>query len=140
MSVIQEFKEFAVKGNAVDLAIGVVVGAAFGAITKSLVDDIINPPLGFILGGIDFNNMAFVLRRATETTEAVTINYGAFINTLINFLIIAFVLFLVVKSMNHLRKQMEKKVADEAEEKPAPEPPVEVVLLTEIRDLLKTNR
>ena len=142
MSVIKEFKDFAVKGNAVDLAVGVVVGAAFGAITKSLVDDIINPPLGFILGGIDFNNMAFVLRRATETTEAVTINYGAFINTLINFVIIAFVLFLVVKTMNHMRTQMEKKAVDEeaAKEKETPEPPADVQLLTEIRDLLKTTK
>jgi large conductance mechanosensitive channel len=137
MSIVQEFKDFAVKGNAVDLAVGVVVGAAFGAITNSLVDDIINPPLGFILGGIDFDNMGVTLREATETTEAVVINYGAFISSLINFLVIAFVLFLVVKTMNHLRRQMEQDKEDEDKTKPAP--PTDIKLLTEIRDLLKMN-
>ena len=137
MSIIKEFKDFAVKGNSVDLAIGVVVGAAFGAITNSLVDDIINPPLGLILGGIDFSRMSVVLRGATETTQAVTLNYGLFINTLINFIVIAFILFLVVKSMNHLRRQMVADDKKAAESKPAPEPPAEVRLLTEIRDLIK---
>jgi large conductance mechanosensitive channel len=137
MSIVQEFKDFAVKGNAVDLAVGVVVGAAFGAITNSLVDDFINPPLGFILGGIDFDNMGVTLREATETTEAVVINYGAFISSLINFLVIAFVLFLVVKTMNHLRRQMEQDKEDEDKTKPAP--PTDIKLLTEIRDLLKMN-
>ncbi len=132
--MIEEFKEFALKGNAVDLAIGVVVGAAFGAITSSLVNDIINPPLGLILGGIDFSKMSVTLKAATDTAEAITLNYGLFINTLINFVIIAFVLFLVVKGMNHLRKQME---ADKPVEKKPKTIPADIQLLTEIRDSLK---
>lgn len=139
MTIIQEFKDFAVKGNSVDLAIGVVVGAAFGAITNSLVNDVINPPLGLLLGGIDFSEMSLVLRSASETSEALTLNYGLFINTLFNFIVIAFVLFLVVKGMNKLRVQMEeKRLAEDTKE--APEPPIEVRLLTEIRDLLSNEK
>ena len=135
MSMIKEFKDFAVKGNAVDLAIGVAVGAAFGAITNSIVNDIINPIAGFIMGGRDFSKYGITLREATENSEAVIIGYGALINNFINFLIIAFVLFLVVKSINRLRDQMEKDKKDEKES--TPEPPADIKLLTEIRDLLR---
>lgn len=124
MSVIQEFKDFAIKGNAVDLAIGVVVGAAFGAITTSLVDDIINPIIGLLTGGTDFSNKVIAIG---ETT----INYGSFINTLINFVIIAFVMFMVVKGMNRMRAEE----SDTKEEESAP--PKDIQLLTEIRDSLQ---
>ena len=112
MSVLKEFREFAVKGNAVDLAIGVIIGAAFGAIVKSLVDDVLMPPIGKLLGGVDFSNLFLVLgdRSFASLDEAkkagaATINYGIFVNHVINFLIIAFVLFLVVQAMNRLKRE-----------------------------------
>lgn len=105
MSFIDEFKTFAIKGNAVDLAIGVVIGAAFGKIVSSLVGDVIMPPIGALLGGVDFSSLQFVVKSATATTPAVAIKYGAFLNTCIDFLIIAFVIFLVVKGMNFLRRE-----------------------------------
>jgi len=108
MSVIKEFKEFAVKGNAVDMAVGIIIGAAFGKIVTSLVSDIIMPPIGLLLGGADFKNLKLVLKPAISPAEAVTLNYGAFINTSIDFLIVAFSIFLVVKAINNL-KQEEKK-------------------------------
>ena len=142
MSMMKEFKEFAVKGNAVDLAIGVVIGAAFGQIVNSLVKDIIMPPIGYLTGGIDFADLYFnlsggeyaSLAAATEA-GAVTINFGVFINTVINFLIVAWAIFMVVKGMNRMRKQEEAPAA------PAepPAPPREEVLLEEIRDLLKSR-
>ena len=131
MSMIKEFKEFAMRGNVVDLAVGVIIGGAFGKIVSSFVADVIMPPIGLALGGVDFSSLAFTLKQATETTPAVLLNYGKFINTVIDFLIIAFAIFMVVKGMNSLKK---KEV-----EVPAapPEPPADVKLLTEIRDLLK---
>ncbi len=112
MSVLKEFREFAVKGNAVDLAIGVIFGAAFGAIVKSLVDDVLMPPIGKVLGGVDFSNLFIVLGsgtyaslKAAKEAGAATINYGLFVNTVINFLIIAFVLFLLVQTMNRLKRE-----------------------------------
>src|ERR1700733_4976832 len=102
MSMLQEFKAFAMRGNVVDLAIGVVMGVAFGKITSSLVSDVIMPPIGLLLGGTDFNALAITLKAKTATTPAVQINYGAFINTIIDFIIIAFCMFLVVKAMNRL--------------------------------------
>lgn len=131
MSVIKEFKEFAMRGNVVDLAVGVIIGGAFGKIVSSFVADVIMPPIGLALGGVDFSSLAFTLKQATETTPAVLLNYGKFINTVIDFLIIAFAIFMVVKGMNSMKK---KEV-----EVPAapPEPPADVKLLTEIRDLLK---
>jgi large conductance mechanosensitive channel len=112
MSMLKEFREFAVKGNAVDLAIGVIIGAAFGAIVNSLVNDVLMPPIGKALGGVDFSNLFLVLGagtfaslKAAKEAGAATINYGVFINTVINFLIIAFVLFLVVQAMNRMKRE-----------------------------------
>ncbi len=105
MSIIKEFQEFAVKGNAIDMAVGIVIGAGFGKIVNSLVSDVIMPPIGLLLGGVDFKNLKFVLKSATLDAPAVTLNYGQFINTLIDFLIIAFSIFLVVKGINSLKKK-----------------------------------
>lgn len=105
MSIIKEFKEFAVKGNAVDMAVGIVIGAAFGKIVTSMVTDIIMPPVGLLLGGVDFKNLKLVLKAQTLDAPAVTLNYGQFINTVIDFLIVAFSIFIVIKLLNHLRKK-----------------------------------
>ena len=140
MSMMKEFREFAVKGNAVDLAIGVVIGGAFGQIVNSLVKDIIMPPIGYITGGTDFSDLyinlsggEFASLAAATEAGAVTINLGVFINTVINFLIVAWAIFLVVKGMNKMRKKEEEAPAAPAA------PPREEVLLEEIRDLLKKN-
>ncbi len=106
MSVISEFKEFAVKGNAIDMAVGIIIGAAFSKIVNSLVNDIIMPPVGLLIGGTDFGNLKLVLKTAVAERPEVSLNYGLFINNLINFLIIAFCIFLVVKSINHLKQVM----------------------------------
>jgi large conductance mechanosensitive channel len=117
MSFLQEFKEFASRGNMVDLAIGVVIGTAFGKITSSLVNDVIMPPIGLLLGGMDFSSLAFTLKAASGKTPAVVISYGAFINTLVDFLIIAFCMFLVVKAMNRMMpKEPEKQTTVECPE------------------------
>ena len=105
MSIIKEFKEFAVKGDAVDMAVGIVIGAAFGKIVSSLVNDVIMPPIGLLLGGVDFKNLKAVLKQATVDAPAVTLNYGQFINTVIDFVIVAFSIFIVVKGINTLKKQ-----------------------------------
>lgn len=136
MSMLKEFKEFAMRGNVIDLAVGVVIGGAFGKIVTSLVDQIVMPPIGALTGGIDFSDMKWVLKPADNSNPAhkvaeVAIGYGAFINTLIQFTIIAFAIFLVVKAINRLTRRQEAA--------PAPPPP-DVVLLTEIRDLLKTKQ
>ena len=135
MSIFQEFREFAVKGSVVDLAVGVIIGAAFNGIIKSLVDQVIMPPIGLLLGNVDFSKLQWVLKPedpATEAVEKVAIQYGAFINTLIQFLIVAWVVFLVVKGINSLRRQQ----AAEPDPAPAAPTPTEA-LLTEIRDELK---
>jgi large conductance mechanosensitive channel len=120
MGMIQEFKEFATKGNAIDLAVGIIIGAAFGSIVNSLVNDIIMPPIGLILGGVDFKELMIVLKPATETTAIVAIKYGAFINNVINFLIVAFSIFLLVKGMNTLRRKAEALALKKQQEaKPA---------------------
>ena len=108
MSIIKEFQEFVVKGNAVDMAIGIVIGAAFGKIVSSLVGDVIMPPIGLLLGGVDFKNLKLTLKTATVDVPAVTLNYGQFINTVIDFLIIAFSIFIVIKGINSLRKKLAK--------------------------------
>lgn len=126
--MMKEFKEFAMRGNMVDMAVGIIIGAAFGKIVSSLVADVIMPPIGLILGGVDFSDLAIVLKAAVDQTPAVTLSYGKFIQTVIDFVIIAFAIFLLVKGINTLKRK--------EEEKPA-EPPKEQVLLTEIRDLLK---
>lgn len=133
MGMIDEFKEFAVKGNMVDMAVGIIIGGAFGTIVKSLVDDIIMPPIGLMLGGIDFSDIAITLKDATADAEAVTINIGSFINNMISFLIVAWAVFLLVKGMNRLKKKAEE------EPEAAPEPPKEQVLLEEIRDAIKSR-
>ncbi|MFH1094327.1 MAG: large-conductance mechanosensitive channel protein MscL [Candidatus Omnitrophota bacterium] len=104
MPMIKEFKEFAVKGNAVDMAVGIIVGAAFGKIINSLVNDIIMPPIGLLLGGTDFSNLKVVLKAAVGENPEVALSYGLFINNLVNFLIVAFSIFLVVKGINNLKK------------------------------------
>jgi large conductance mechanosensitive channel len=143
MSMLREFRDFALRGNVVDLAIGVIIGAAFGSIVSSLVDDIVMPPIGLLLAGIDFSTLKFVIQHAVPAvgTEGaagyvaavpeVAVNYGKFINAAIKFIIVAWVLFLVIKGMNALRRRQE------AEPAPPPEPPADIKLLTEIRDLLK---
>ncbi len=128
MKIFSEFKDFAVKGNFIDMAVGIIIGGAFGTIVNSLVRDILMPPLGFITGGIDFSDKMFILKAATETTPAITLNYGLFINNIISFLIVAWAIFIVVKQVNRLKKKEEAKPI---------QTPADIVLLTEIRDLLK---
>jgi large conductance mechanosensitive channel len=131
MKLVDEFKSFAMKGNVVDMAVGIIIGAAFGKIVSSMVNDIIMPPLGLIIGGVNFTDLKVVMKAATEAHPAVTWNYGNFIQVIFDFLIVAFSVFLVIKAMNAAKK---KETAAPAE--PAA-PPKEEVLLTEIRDLLK---
>ncbi|MBM4268838.1 MAG: large-conductance mechanosensitive channel protein MscL [Deltaproteobacteria bacterium] len=131
MGMLKEFKEFAVRGNVVDMAVGIIVGAAFGKITTSFVNDVLMPPIGLLVGGVDFSNLSVVLRSKTDAAEAVSLKYGAFLNTLIDFVIIAFAVFLFVKAMNSLKR--------EAPPEAPPAPPQEVVLLTEIRDALRSR-
>jgi large conductance mechanosensitive channel len=133
MGLAAEFKEFAMKGNVVDLAVGVVIGAAFGKIVSSLVGDVIMPPLGLTLSGVDFKDAATAIGTGADGMP-VLLKYGAFLQTLIDFVIIAFVLFLAIKGINKL-----KKPAAPAPDAPPPPPPREEVLLTEIRDLLKNR-
>ncbi|OIP03047.1 MAG: large-conductance mechanosensitive channel [Bacteroidetes bacterium CG2_30_32_10] len=135
MGVIKEFKEFASKGSVVDLAVGIIIGGAFGKIISSLVSDILMPPIGYIIGGLNFTDLKFTLldgyvNNVGKTIPAVTINIGNFIQTFIDFIIIAFALFLIIKGMNKMKRKQEKPAT------PA-EPPKSEVLLTEIRDLLK---
>jgi large conductance mechanosensitive channel len=131
MKWLQEFKTFAVKGNVVDMAVGIVIGAAFGKIVSSFVADVIMPPIGLLIGGIDFSNLAITMKAATDKSTAVTLNYGKFIQTLIDFTIIAFAIFMLVKGINALKRSEAAKPSE-----PAPPPP-EVALLTDIRDLLR---
>ena len=128
MSMVQEFKSFAMRGNVVDMAVGIVIGGAFGKIVSSFVNDVLMPPIGLMLGGVHFSGLTVTLQAATEEAAAVTLNWGAFVQTVIDFLIIAFAIFLVIKAMNAAKKK--------EEEAPA-EPPKQEVLLTEIRDALR---
>ncbi len=145
--MLKEFKEFAVKGNMLDMAVGIIIGAAFGTIIKSLVDDVIMPPIGMMLGGVDFTDLFLTISAgadggtystlaAAREAGAVTINYGVFINSLISFLIVAFSVFMVVRAFNKMKREEEA-----APEEPAapPEPSAEEKLLTEIRDLMKAQ-
>lgn len=131
MKMLQEFKAFAMRGNVVDMAVGIIIGGAFGKIVSSFVGDVIMPPIGLLLGGVDFSDLALTLKAAEEGQPAVMLKYGMFINTIIDFIIIAFAIFMVIKAMNTLKKKEEEKPAA------PPEPPADVKLLTEIRDLLK---
>ena len=147
MGLIGEFKEFIVKGNAVDLAVGIIIGGAFGAVVNSLVKDIIMPPIGFVMGGVDFSDLSLKLSDAhkkddlnplthlhyTKDMPAVTINYGSFINTIISLLIVGFSVFMIVKAINMLRRKPDPAPAT------PPAPPEDVKLLTEIRDLLQSR-
>jgi large conductance mechanosensitive channel len=129
--MIKEFKAFAMRGNVVDMAVGIVIGSAFGKIVSSFVADVIMPPLGMILGNVNFTDLAITLKEASGDVAAVTLNYGNFIQTAVDFVIIAFAIFMVVKGMNALKKK------EEAAPSAPPAPSKEETLLTEIRDLLK---
>jgi large conductance mechanosensitive channel len=133
---LHEFREFAVKGNVVDLAIGVVIGTAFGKITASLVTDVIMPPLGVLIGKVDFKDLKITLTPGADKAPPVTLNYGIFINEIINFLIVAFALFLMIKVINRLKRLHTQEEKQEA----AAEPSRQEILLAEIRDLLKENK
>jgi large conductance mechanosensitive channel len=134
VSILQEFKEFAIKGNAIDMAVGIIVGAAFGKIISSLVADVFMPPVGVLIGGVDFTKLEFILKEAAGNVPAVTIKYGNFIQAMVDFTIIAFIIFMVVKLINNLKKK------EQAAPETAPEPSKEELLLTEIRDLLKERK
>jgi len=146
MKLVKDFQEFAIKGNVVDMAVGIMIGGAFGTIVRSLVDDVLMPPIGLITGGMDFRDLFITLREgaeiegpyaslvAAQEAGAVTLNYGIFINAVISFLIVAWAIFLLVRAMNKLRRE-----TPPAPEPPPAEPPREEVLLTEIRDLLKAK-
>lgn len=134
MGMIKEFKEFAVKGNVVDMAVGIIIGAAFGKIVSSFVGDVIMPPIGVLLGGVDFSHLAFTVKEAAGSAPAVVVSYGKFLQTIIDFTIIAFAVFMGIKAINSLKKQ-----EAEAPQTP-PAPSAQEVLLTEIRDLLKERK
>lgn len=138
--MFKEFKEFAMRGNVVDMAVGIIIGAAFGKIVSSLVKDVIMPPIGLIMGGVDFSNLfinlgdtAYASLAAAQEAGAPTINYGVFLNTVLDFVIIAFAIFMVIRGMNKMKKKEEEKPAE------PPKPSDEVLLLTEIRDALKSR-
>lgn len=132
MSMMSEFRDFAMRGNVVDMAVGIVIGGAFGKIVSSFVNDVLMPPIGMLLGGVDFSDLAMTLKEASGDVAAVTLNYGSFVQTVVDFVIIAFAIFMVIKAMNSMKKK------EEAAPPPAPPAPsAEETLLTEIRDLLK---
>ena len=135
MGFVKEFKEFAMRGSVVDLAVGVVIGGAFGKIVSSLVEDVIMPPIGYLTGGVDFTNLRYVLKPGDEEAgiEEVSVTYGNFVNTIIEFLIIAFCIFLFISVINSMKRK------EEAAPAAPPAPSKEEVLLTEIRDLLKSK-
>ncbi|TCK60482.1 large-conductance mechanosensitive channel protein MscL [Seleniivibrio woodruffii] len=133
MSIIQEFKKFAMRGNVVDLAVGIIIGGAFGKIVSSLVADVIMPPIGLILGNVNFADLAITLKEASGDKAAVTLNYGSFIQSVVDFSIVAFAVFMLIKGINSMKKKEEEAPAA------PPAPTKEEVLLTEIRDILKSK-
>ncbi len=133
MSVMKEFKEFAIKGNVVDMAVGIIIGAAFSKIVSSLVGDVVMPPIGVLLGGVDFSSLSIVVKEAAGEAPAVVISYGIFFQRVIDFTIIAFVIFMAIKAINSVKKK------EEQAPKAPPKPSNEEVLLAEIRDLLKES-
>lgn len=135
MSMMSEFKSFAMRGNVVDMAVGIVIGGAFGKIVSSFVADVLMPPIGLLLGNVDFSDLAVTLRAAAEGVEAVTLRYGVFVQTIVDFIIIAFAIFMVVKAMNSVMKKEEEEAPPPA----PPEPSKEEVLLAEIRDALRAR-
>jgi large conductance mechanosensitive channel len=132
MKIVDEFKAFAMKGNVVDMAVGIIIGAAFGKIVSSIVNDIIMPPLGLLIGGVNFTDLKFVMKAAVDNKPAVTLNYGNFLQVVFDFLIVAFAVFMVIKAMNAAKKRQEA-----AAPAAPPAPTKDQILLTEIRDLLK---
>lgn len=134
MGMIKEFKDFAVKGNVVDMAVGIIIGAAFGKIVSSFVGDVVMPPLGVLLGGVDFSDLAITLKEAAGDTPAVVLAYGKFIQTTVDFLIVALAVFIGVKAINSLKRK------EEAAPKAPAAPSAQEILLTEIRDLLKQRQ
>ena len=134
MSMMNEFKEFAIKGNAVDMAVGIVVGVAFGKIVSSFVNDVVMPPIGLLIGGVDFNKLTYTLKEASGDIAAVAISYGKFIQTVLDFVIIAFVIFMVIRAINSQKRKQEEVVP------PPPGPSKEEVLLSDIRDILQEKR
>jgi len=134
MKLIDEFKTFALKGNVVDMAVGIIIGGAFGKIVSSLVSDVIMPPIGLLVGGVNFADLSFVMKEAIGDAPAVTLNYGNFIQVVFDFLIVAFAIFMMIKAMNSLKKKEESHPVTPP---PPPAPSKEELLLTEIRDLLK---
>lgn len=133
MGMMSEFKDFAMRGNVMDMAVGIIIGGAFGKIVSSFVNDILMPPLGILIGGMDFKDLSVTLKEASGDVAAVSWNYGSFIQHLLDFIIIAFAIFMMIKAMNSLKKKEEEKPAEE------PKPSKEELLLTEIRDLLKKD-
>jgi len=133
MSMMSEFKSFAMRGNVVDMAVGIVIGGAFGKIVSSFVADVLMPPIGVLLGNVDFSDLAVTLMAASDGAEAVMVRYGVFIQTVIDFVIIAFAIFMVVKAMNTVMKKEEEAPP------PPPGPTKEEVLLTEIRDAIRSS-
>jgi len=133
MSMMKEFRKFAMRGNVVDMAVGIVIGAAFGKIVSSFVNDVLMPPLGLALGGVDFSDLAVTLKQASGDVAAVTLNYGSFVQTVVDFVIIAFAIFMIIKAMNSLKKKEEEKPTA------PPAPSAQETLLAEIRDLLKNR-
>jgi large conductance mechanosensitive channel len=131
MGFAREFREFAMKGNVVDLAVGIIIGGAFGKIVSSLVGDVLMPPLGLLIGGVDFSNLAVTLKDASTVGPAILLRYGSFVQTLFDFTIIAFAIFIVVKVMNTLKRTKEQQPSS---------PPREEALLAEIRDILKESK
>jgi large conductance mechanosensitive channel len=131
MKIIQEFKQFAMRGNVLDMAIGIIIGAAFGKIVSSFVADVIMPPIGILLGGVDFSNLSLTLKQGSEGVEPVLLKYGMFINTIIDFVIIAFAIFMVIKAINSMKKKEEEKPAA------PPAPTTSEILLEEIRNELR---
>ena len=131
MKILKEFQQFAMRGNVIDMAVGIIIGSAFGKIISSLVEDIIMPPIGYLMGGMDFSNLKIILKEATDKAPILAIKYGVFINVIINFTIVAFAMFMLIRAMNTLKKKEE--VAPSA----PPKPSNQELLLAEIRDLLK---
>ena len=132
MGLVQEFKDFAMQGNMMDLAVGVIIGSAFGKIVSSIVSDLLMPPIGVAMGGVNFTDLKYILKPAVGTTAAVTLNYGNFLQVTVDFLIVAFCVFMLIKGINSLRKPAIEKASE-------PTPASEVGLLSEIRDLLKSK-
>ncbi len=131
MGMMKEFKEFAMKGNVVDMAVGIVIGAAFGKIVSSFVKDVLMPPIGMLMGGVNFSDLSITLKEAVGKTPAVVVKYGVFIQTVIDFAIVAFAIFMLIKGINAMKRK------EEAAPAAPPEPPKEELLLAEIRDILK---